>query len=182
MPCILSAGFIQTPGWNPDLVSTTYPRSMFSFIDIDVPVKHTLMVSVVHMDVEGVSYTCQSDWLMLLEKTDEASLRRVWLGCNSYSQGSAIPVLLHTHMARVVFRSDATVQYYGFRLLYTFHRVGSIKAGLNYIGLRLGSKQALVVTDPRTDQYCGLQLLYTFHQVGSIKAGLNYVRLGSKHQ
>ena len=96
---------------------------MFSSINIHVPVDHELLLSVVHMDVEGVAYTCQSDSLTLLEQVGEVALRYVWLGCNSYRRPS--PVLLDTDTARVMFHSDATVQFYGFRLLFTFHRVCS---------------------------------------------------------
>ena len=55
------AGYIQTPGWNPE-DGTTYPSDMDSWVSIPVPQDHKVIVTVIDIDTED-SETCQYDWL-----------------------------------------------------------------------------------------------------------------------
>ena len=57
------AGYIQTPGWNPE-DGTTYPSDMDSWVSIPVPQDHKVIVTVIDIDTED-SETCQYDWLEL---------------------------------------------------------------------------------------------------------------------
>ena len=142
---------------------------MSDYVRLHVPANHTVLLSLVHMDIGGQDYACPADWLTLFERTRTGASfpwRNVWLACNSYPRPA--PVLLDTDLAVLTFQSDWSPQYrfYGFRLLYSFHQVsfGPPPVPFLRVPLALHFPPGKFWSPPQYRFY-GFRLLYTFYQV-----------------
>ena len=93
---------------------------MSSFVKVFVPENHSAMFSLVHLDVGADdAYGCSVAWLSLYKKRNTSHIL-VWRACNSHHPP---PLVVHTELLHVFFRSHFWPTFAGFRLLFSFHPV-----------------------------------------------------------
>ncbi|KAK7484058.1 hypothetical protein BaRGS_00024670, partial [Batillaria attramentaria] len=107
-----SAGYIQTPGMDGQ---TPYPYNMDSWVDVNVPEHHVVMITFSHLDVHD---NCGDDAVFLYTGGRNPE-NMAWELCSG--EYRPLNFLLDTRRFSVHFTSDETESFSGFKLLFSFH-------------------------------------------------------------
>ncbi|KAK7484422.1 hypothetical protein BaRGS_00024307 [Batillaria attramentaria] len=120
------SGFIQTPGWNR---SAPHPSPMDSFVRIDVPQNHSVLISFEHLDMSGTMPSCVLDILQLfLDGNDQ--INEVQDICGNAPPSPRLYHPKDTMYAQ--FKSYRNVNVHnGFRLRFTFHNYSALPEQLS---------------------------------------------------
>lgn len=115
MQAFLSSGYVQTPNWNGE---NMYPILMDSWVRINVPENHAVLVSIMRLDLEDCNYDSLS---LYLEGYSQDNF--VWKVCRRFPPR---PDLYHASVLFLHFISDESFSMTGFRLLFSFHNLTAL--------------------------------------------------------